>query len=59
MIYELFKVAPTGRTLELMHVEFDDQGDTWHRFVNFERGSTFACPACGSESKAYDYVEQI
>jgi hypothetical protein len=29
---------------ELMHVEFDDKEDAWHLFIDFEHGSTFACP---------------
>jgi transposase len=55
MIYEMFKVAlQLEEPWKLMHVEFDDKEDAWHLFLDFERGSTFACPVCGSESKAYD-----
>jgi len=36
------------------HVEFYDKDQAWHLFIDFERGSTFACPVCGAESKAYD-----
>lgn len=55
MIYELFKVAlQLEEPWKLMHVEFDDQEEAWHLFIDFERGSTFACPVCGAESKAYD-----
>lgn len=55
MIYEMFKVAlQLEEPWKLMHVEFDDQEDAWHLFIDFERGATFACPVCGAESKAYD-----
>jgi transposase len=55
MIYEMFKVAlQLEEPWKLMHVEFDDKEDAWHLFLDFERGSTFACPVCGTESKAYD-----
>jgi transposase len=55
MIYEMFKVAlQLEEPWKLMHVEFDDKEDSWHLFLDFERGSTFACPVCGTESKAYD-----
>lgn len=55
MIHEMFKVAlQLEEPWKFMHVEFDDQEEAWHLFIDFERGATFACPVCGAESKAYD-----
>lgn len=39
---------------ELTHIEFDDDDQSWHLFIDFERGSTFSCPLCGTSCKAYD-----
>lgn len=39
---------------KLTHIEYDDQEETWHLYVDFKRGSMFACPICGTSSKAYD-----
>lgn len=39
---------------KLTHIEYDDQDEAWHLFIDFERGAEFACPNCGSASKAYD-----
>jgi len=55
LIFEMFKVAlQVEEPWQLKHIEFDDQDQAWHLFIDFERGSTFACPVCGAESKAYD-----
>jgi transposase len=53
LIFEMFKVAlQVEEPWQLKHVEFDDKDQAWHLFIDFERGSAFACPACGAESKA-------
>lgn len=55
MICEMFKVAlQLEEPWKLIHVEYDDQEEAWHLFLDFERGSIFACPVCGAECKAYD-----
>lgn len=53
LIYELFKVAlQLEEPWKLTHVEFDDEDESWHLYLDFKRGSTFACSVCGTESKA-------
>lgn len=55
LIFDMFKVAlQLEETWKLVHVEYDDTKEAWHLMIDFERGATFACPACGAESKAYD-----
>lgn len=39
---------------KLTHIEYDEQDEAWHLFIDFERGAEFACPTCGTASKAYD-----
>ncbi|MFC3787489.1 hypothetical protein ACFOQM_01615 [Paenibacillus sp. GCM10012307] len=47
MILEMFKVALQLKDLwGLTHIEFDDQDQAWHVFIDFER-ATFNCPLCG------------
>jgi transposase len=55
LIADMFRVAlELEEPWKLTHIEFDDQDQAWHLFIDFERGSTFSCPVCGTESKAYD-----
>lgn len=55
MMYDLFQIAlPVEAPWKLVHVEYDDQEEAWHLMLDFERGETFACPVCGTPSKAYD-----
>lgn len=55
LVYEMFKVAlQIEEPWKLMHVEFDDKESAWHLFIDFERGSTFACPLCGAACTAHD-----
>lgn len=55
LIAEMFRVAMAlEKPWELTHIEFDDQDEAWHLFVNFEKGATFACPNCGASSKVHD-----
>jgi hypothetical protein len=55
MISEMFKVAlQLEEPWKLTHVEFDDEDQAWHLFIDFERVSTFACPLCGTACKEYD-----
>ena len=55
LISEMFKVAlELEQPWELKSIEFDDQDQAWHLFLDFERGAEFACPLCGVSSKAYD-----
>lgn len=39
---------------KLTHIEYDDKEEAWHLFIDFEKGSTFACPNCRAASKAHD-----
>ena len=39
-------------------VEFDEGGGIIRVFIDFPRGSAFACPACGKPVKAYDTTEK-
>jgi hypothetical protein len=55
MIAEMFENAlHLEEPWDLTHIEFDDQDQSWHLFIDFKRGSTFSCPLCGASSKAYD-----
>jgi transposase len=55
LISEMFKVAlQLEEPWKLTHIEFDDQEQAWHLFIDFERGATFVCPLCGAACKAYD-----
>jgi len=55
LIAEMFRVAMAlEKPWELTHIEFDDQDEAWHLFVNFEKGAEFACPNCGVSSKVHD-----
>lgn len=55
LISDMFKVAlELEYPWELKSIEFDDQDQAWHLFLDFERGTEFACPRCGAPSKAYD-----
>ncbi|MFX5085056.1 ISL3 family transposase, partial [Acinetobacter baumannii] len=51
----MFKVAlQLEEPWKLTHIEFDEAGQAWHLFIDFERGATFPCPLCGRACKAYD-----
>lgn len=55
LIVDMFQVAlQLEDPWKLTHVEFDDQDQAWHLFIDFERGSVFPCSVCGMPSKAYD-----
>ncbi|SFF48535.1 hypothetical protein SAMN04487969_15118, partial [Paenibacillus algorifonticola] len=55
LITGMFKTAlALEEPWQLTHIEYDDQDEAWHLFIDFERGAEFACPTCGSASKAYD-----
>lgn len=55
LVSDMFKVAlELEHPWELKDIEFDDQDQAWHLFLDFERGTEFACPHCGTPSKAYD-----
>lgn len=55
LISDMFKVAlQLEEPWKLTHIEFDDEDQAWHLFIDFERGSTFPCPLCGRACKAYD-----
>lgn len=30
--------------MEANHIEYADKEEAWHLFIDFEKGSTFACP---------------
>ncbi|MBA9087660.1 hypothetical protein FHR92_004145 [Fontibacillus solani] len=47
LISDMFKVAlELEYPWELKSIEFDDQDQAWHLFLDFERGAEFACPLC-------------
>lgn len=51
----MFKIAlQVEDPWELTYIEFDDEEDAWHLYLDFERGATFVCPHCGKACKAYD-----
>lgn len=55
MIADMFKIAlALEEAWKLTHIEYDDKDEAWHLFLDFERGSLFACPSCGASCKAYD-----
>lgn len=55
LIADMFKVAlELEEPWKLTHIEYDDKDEAWHLFIDFERGSLFACPNCGTACKAYD-----
>jgi transposase len=55
LIADMFKVAlALEEPWKLTHIEYDDQDEAWHLFINFERGTLFPCPNCGTACKAYD-----
>lgn len=55
LIMNLFNIAlQLEDPWKLTHIEFDDYNQAWHLHIDFERGTTFACPLCGNASKAYD-----
>lgn len=55
LISDMFKTAlQLEDPWKLTHIEFDDQDQAWHLFVDFERGTSFACPLCGTPCKAHD-----
>ncbi|WP_369011136.1 transposase family protein [Paenibacillus sp. MER TA 81-3] len=39
---------------KLAHIEFEGRDQAWHLYIDFERGTTFSCPFCGSACKEYD-----
>jgi transposase len=40
-------------------VKFDEEAKELHIYLDFVRGSVFACPGCGSPVKAYDTRERV
>lgn len=55
LITGMFKTAlALEEPWQLTHIEYDDQEETWHLYIDFGRGAEFACPSCGTASKAYD-----
>lgn len=60
LIMDLFHAAlQLEAPWKLTHIEFDDQEEAWHLYVDFDRGSIFACPNCGAECKAYDAEKKV
>ena len=60
LITEMFKMAlQVEEPWELTSISFDEEKQTWHLYVDFKRGAMFACPLCGSPSKAYDTDERV
>jgi transposase len=54
-LQQLFRVAlQIEEPWILQAIEYDEREEAWNLHVNFDRGATFACPLCGSASKAYD-----
>jgi transposase len=52
---DMFKTAlALEEPWQLTHIEYDDQDEAWHLYIDFERGAEFACANCGTASKAYD-----
>lgn len=59
LISEMFKVAlQMEEPWKLTRIEFDDQAQAWHLYLDFERGAVFACPECGAPSKGYDSAKK-
>lgn len=55
LISDMFRTAlQLEEPWKLTHLEFDNQDQAWHLFIDFERGATFACPLCETSCKAYD-----
>jgi transposase len=55
LIADMFKVAlALEEPWKLTHIEYDNQDEAWHLFIDFERGAEFSCPNCGTTSKVYD-----
>lgn len=55
LVRKLFETAlQVEEPWKLTHIEFDDVEQAWHLYVDFERGSLFVCPLCGSSCTAYD-----
>ena len=55
LISDMFKVAlQIEDPWKLTHIEYDDKEEAWHLFIDFDRGTMFSCPVCGTMSKAYD-----
>ncbi|WP_233697352.1 transposase family protein [Paenibacillus profundus] len=55
LIMNMFNIAlQLEKPWKLAHIEFEGRDQAWHLYIDFERGTTFACPLCGSACKAYD-----
>ncbi|WP_052516623.1 helix-turn-helix domain-containing protein [Paenibacillus popilliae] len=53
---DMFKVAlQREETWELTQIEFNDQDQTWHLFIDFTRGTTFAYPLYGAATPKKDW----
>lgn len=44
---------------KLVNIEHDPKEETWHLFIDFERGALFPCPHCGTPCKAYDAEKAV
>lgn len=56
-VIEMLKFAVSLQIKEpwkLMHIDFDEEEDAWHLFIDFERGALFSCPHCGAMCTAHD-----
>jgi hypothetical protein len=54
LIADMFKVAlALEEPWKLTHIEYDDQDEAWHLFIDFKRGALFPCPNCRTTCKAY------
>lgn len=56
-VFEMLKFAVSLQITEpwkLVHIDFDEEEDAWHLFLDFERGARFACPHCGAMCTAHD-----
>lgn len=43
---------------EIVNVEFDEEDKRLDIYMDFPKGSVFACPKCGRQAKAYDTKQQ-
>lgn len=56
-VIEMLKFAVSLQVKEpwkLVHIDFDEEEDAWHIFIDFERGALFSCPHCGTMCTAHD-----
>ena len=60
LILGMFKTAlALEAPWKLTHVEYDVQDEAWTLYIDFERGTEFACPHCGTASKVYDTEKKM